>query len=339
MEKIEILSDQGSATSVTPSALRAFISQNGFKLLFWRILYVLLYRNFYSLLDKVRYSTLSRYRQTIKIQILNKRYLMKLNPRDRGLSTELCLYGIREPYTTNLMSTNIKEDDIIIDIGANIGYYALMEAKLAPEGSVYAIEPVSENFDYLKTNADLNECTNIKLFNCALSNRSGDDVISIPEHRNYAALSEGPNKGNVRKEKVVLSTLDRFVDEHVKRCPTWLRMDVEGHEHQILKGASRVLNEGTELKIAMELHPSRISESAYSEMLSTLEEQGFKATAFNDPDLYNIKHEQLSNKLRKRAHLTSYGFLGEGYDILRELKEKNIIFGISVLFTRESIKG
>lgn len=200
MDRIEILSDYVSTSSVTPSSLRVFVSQNGFRLLFWRIFYVLLYEKLFSQLDTFRYSILSRYHRTFKTQLLNNSYLMELNLHDRGLSKELCLYGTREPYTTNLMSTIIKDDDIIIDIGANIGYYALLESKLAPDGSVYAIEPVCENFDYLKTNVDLNKCTNIKLFNCALSNKRGTDVIFVPEARNCASLSESSNKGAVQKK-------------------------------------------------------------------------------------------------------------------------------------------
>ncbi len=334
MDKVEILSDYVSTTSVTPHTLKAFVSQNGFKLLFWRILYML-YHRLYSRLDEFRYDILSRNRQTIKIQRLNNSYLMELNPQDRGLSTELCLYKTREPYTTNLISTIIKDDDIIIDIGANIGYYALLESRLAPNGFVYAIEPVRENFDFLKKNVDLNSCTNMKLFNCGLSNKRGTDVIFVSESKNSSSLLEGWHEGAVKEENVLLTTLDSFADEHIKHCPTLVRMDVEGHEHQIVKGASRVLKQCRALRIVMELHPSLISARAYDDLLSTLETQGFKASAFHDPDLYHIKREQLSNKLRERAHLKLYGFLGEGYEVLHELKKENLKYGIAVLFARE----
>jgi FkbM family methyltransferase len=286
-----------------------------------------------SQLENRLYCILKRDRHIINIQTLNHDYLMALNPRDKGLSKELSIYGFREPYTTHLMSTIVKDGDVIIDIGANIGYYALLESKLAPHGAVYAIEPVRENYDYLKTNVELNGCANIKLFNYGLSNQSGTAVIFVSENRNLSSLSEGSNKGIIRKENVLLTTLNSFVDAHVKRCPTLVRMDVEGYEHQIVKGASRVIETGRPLKILMELHPYKMSESAYDDMLNTLEAQGFKASAFHDPDLYNMKHEQLSNKLRKRAHLKSYGFLGEGYEVLHELKKENI--KIVALFTRE----
>jgi FkbM family methyltransferase len=316
------------------SNLRIFVDQNGFAPLFWRILNAFDW-TFHSQLENLHYYMLSRHQRTIEIEISGQRFVMALNPRDKGLSKELSLYGFREPHTTNLTSAIIKDDDIVIDIGANIGYYALLESKLAPNGFVYAIEPVRENFDYLKTNVDLNRCTNIELFHCAVSNKRGTGVISIPERRNCASLSEASQEGMFRKEHVQLTTLDSFVDEHVKRCPTLIRMDVEGHEYQIIKGALRVLKKSRQLKIVTELHPSLMSESAYDDMLTTLETQGFKASTFHDPVLSHMRREQMINKLRKRAHIKSYGFLGEGYDVLHELKKETRTYAVTTLFTRE----
>jgi FkbM family methyltransferase len=316
------------------SNLRTFINQNGFKPVFWRILNAFDW-TLHSQLENFHYYLLSRHHQTIEIKILDRSFLMALNPRDKGLSKELSLYGVREPYTTKLMSTIIKDDDIIIDIGANIGYYALLESKLAPNGSVYAIEPVRDNFDYLKTNVDVNRCTNIELFNCALSNKRGTGVIFIPERRNCASLLEPSREGMIRKENVQLETLDSFVDERVKRCPALVRMDVEGYEAQIIKGALRVLKKSKPLTIVAELHPSLMSESAYDDMLGTLETQGFKASSFHDPVLSHMKREQIINKLRKRAHIKVYGFLGEGYDVLHELKKEDSNYAVTTLFTRE----
>ena len=48
-----------------------------------------------------------------------------------------------------------------------------------------------------------------------------------------------------------------------------------------------------------------------------------------------MKHEQLINKLRERAHMAPLGFLGEGYDVLHELKKGNTVNRIAALFTRE----
>jgi len=313
------------------SNLRIFIDQNGFAPLFWRVLNAFDW-TFHSRLENFRYYILSRHHQTIKITLGDQCFLMALNPRDKGLSKELTLYGFREPHTTNLMGTIIKDDDIIIDIGANIGYYALLESKLAPNGFVYAIEPVRESFDYLKTNVDLNRCTNMELFRCAVSDKCGTDVIFIPERRNCASLLNA-DEATTRKEDVQLTTLDSFVHERVKRCPTVIRMDVEGSESQIIKGALRVLKKSRPLKIVAEVHPSLMSESAYDEMLSTLEAHGFSASSFHDPVLSHMKREQIINKLRKRAHIKEYGFLGEGYDVLQELKHTE--YAVTTLFTRE----
>jgi FkbM family methyltransferase len=316
------------------SNLRIFIGQNGFKPLLWRILNAFDW-TFHSQLENLYYYIVGRKQRTIQIKISDQCFVMALNPRDKGLSKELSLYGIREPHTTNLMSAIIKDDDIVIDIGANIGYYALLESKLAPHGFVYAIEPVRENFDYLKINVDLNKCTNIKLFNCAVSDKGGTGVIFVPERRNCASLSEASNEGMFRQENVPLTALDSFVDEHVKRCPTLVRMDVEGYEYQIIKGASHVLEKSNPLKIVAELHPSLMSESAYTDMLNILERQGFKASSYHDPVLSHMAREQMINKLREGAHIKPYGFLGEGYDVLHELKKEIRTYAVTTLFTRE----
>jgi FkbM family methyltransferase len=320
--------------SDSASSLRKFINQNGVKPVFWRMLNAFDW-TLHSRLENLRYYLLSRHDRTVEIKVSDRRFLMALNSRDKGLSKELSLYGFREPHTTRLMSTIIKDDDIIIDVGANIGYYALLESKLAPNGFVYAIEPVRDNFDYLKTNVDVNRCTNVELFNCALSDKRGTGVIFIPERRNCASLVEPSHDGTIRKESVQLETLDSFVKGHVERCPTLVRMDVEGCEYQVIKGALRVLKKSAPLKIVAELHPSLMSERAYDDMLSTLEAQGFKASSFHDPVLSHMKREQIINKLRERAHIKVYGFLGEGYHVLHELKEEHRNYAVTTLFARE----
>jgi hypothetical protein len=78
-----------------------------------------------------------------------------------------------------------------------------------------------------------------------------------------------------------------------------------------------------------------MSESAYDAMLGTLETQGFKASSFHDPVLSHMKREKIINKLRKRAHIKVYGFVGEGYDVLHELKKENTNYAVTTLFTRE----
>ena len=83
---------------------------------------------------------------------------MYLDPTDKGLSIDLLVDGIREPYITEVTKRELKQGQTVVDIGANIGYYALLEARqVGPTGRVYAIEPVPENFATLNKNVRLNQ--------------------------------------------------------------------------------------------------------------------------------------------------------------------------------------
>jgi ubiquinone/menaquinone biosynthesis C-methylase UbiE len=82
-------------------------------------------------------------------------YKMNLYLSDKGIARELFSYGKREHFTTDLVQEGniIKTGDVILDLGANIGYCALMEAKMVgPTGKIYAVEPSPINFNRLKEN-------------------------------------------------------------------------------------------------------------------------------------------------------------------------------------------
>ena len=86
---------------------------------------------------------------------------------DKNDILNLSINGIHEPFTTEIIKKEIKKDDIILDLGANIGYYTLIFAKLVgKKGRVFAFEPEPTNFTLLKKNIEINEfyikkCVNI----------------------------------------------------------------------------------------------------------------------------------------------------------------------------------
>jgi len=91
----------------------------------------------------------------IKRKIFN--YKMYLNPRDKGISRTLLLFGERELDHKIILEKVLKKNMKIFDIGANIGFYVLMESKLIGDnGKIVAVEPVPENLELLKKNLELN---------------------------------------------------------------------------------------------------------------------------------------------------------------------------------------
>ena len=77
-------------------------------------------------------------------------YDILVMPNDPGISLELSIYGIHEPITTKIISRKLKKGMVCVDIGANIGYYALLESKsVGRDGKVIEIEPTPIVFNYL----------------------------------------------------------------------------------------------------------------------------------------------------------------------------------------------
>ena len=165
--------------------------------------------------------------------------LMKLDLSDQGISRGLYLTGVHEPHSTRQFREELKPGMVLLEIGANIGYYTLIALQhLGPKGSVVALEPSPVNVDSLSENLRLNDVA--------------DKVRVLP----YAAGRE-PSKltfyempsGNLNT--LVKEAFDEFtpksvydvevlpVDELVSREGLridYFRMDVEGYETEVIEG-------------------------------------------------------------------------------------------------------
>lgn len=201
---------------------------------------------------------------------------MYLDLNDLGLSKHLFFYGIREPECTRIMQKILKKNMNIVDIGANIGYYALMEAKkIGEKGKVYAIEPFPPNFELLKKNIVLNNYKNIEVFNLAISDKKGIAKMYISEKHNLCNMMDSNISDFV---EVPTITLDDFLKN--KRIPDLIRMDIEGFEYYVIDGMQNTLKKCKNCNIFIEVHPYQMYEKKldYKKPLKQLFKLGFKPT-------------------------------------------------------------
>lgn len=99
---------------------------------------------------------------------------MVLNANDTIVSRVIRRDGIWEPLETTLFEREVGPGDVVIDVGANIGYYTLLAARLVgDEGHVYAFEPEPEAFGLLEHNVELNRYRNVTLVQKALGRETG----------------------------------------------------------------------------------------------------------------------------------------------------------------------
>ena len=146
----------------------------------------------------------------IKKKIFN--FEMYLDPKDRGISRTLLLFGNRELDHKIILETVLKKDMKIFDIGANIGYYVLMQSKLiGKKGKILAVEPVRKNMKLLKKNLELNKNNITRTIQVAVTNKkkfkkfNGSEIFYTTSHSNIGRLD---NKiKNDKNKKFITSTL------------------------------------------------------------------------------------------------------------------------------------
>ena len=194
---------------------------------------------------------------------------------DRGISKDLFIFKKREFLSTDFLQNQevIKPGDTILDIGANIGYYALLESRLTgPSGKVYAIEPVSNNYHILLKNIKLNSIKNIKTFKLAIGSERKKGEIYVADKGNISSFIYKKEANLINKEEVQIMTVDDFAFEH-RISPDFIRMDVEGYEKEIIQGMPKTLLRKP--KLFIEVHPHLMDKNELERMFSTIKKSGY----------------------------------------------------------------
>jgi FkbM family methyltransferase len=141
----------------------------------------------------------------------------------------------------------IKPGQRVIDIGANYGVYALSMAKLVgPSGAVWAFEPTSSTAGFLEKGIAANNFSHVNLESCALSSVCGSAELMLNETSELNAISRGVPSANPT-ETVRVETLDSCMQRHSWRNISFVKIDAEGEEINIIKGATRFLSEASPL--------------------------------------------------------------------------------------------
>jgi FkbM family methyltransferase len=124
---------------------------------------------------------------------------------------------------------------VIIDIGANIGLFALFAASKFPGAEIFSYEPIPVNFKQLKRNQGLNEKTGIKCFQKAVSGAAGEIELHFDSSDSFttsASIAKDENQSDkIRVESVTLA--DIFKDNNIAHCDL-LKIDCEGAEYDLL---------------------------------------------------------------------------------------------------------
>jgi FkbM family methyltransferase len=163
---------------------------------------------------------------------------LSLNPCDQGFSKEFSLYGFREILNSLFVYYIVRKyrPSVVIDIGANLGYYVALEA-LAGAEKIIAIEPVPLTYSFLCRT--LRQLRNAVALNVAVADRDGEVSMDVSDSFNLAHVTEGESElrvasgSRIRVKAFSLNTLIKKLGlQNLKNI--MLRMDIEGYEYRIL---------------------------------------------------------------------------------------------------------
>lgn len=189
-------------------------------------------------------------------------YRMLLDLHDQGISRTLLLFGERELEHKIMLERVLKPGMTVLDIGANIGYYALMELHLiGPTGSLIAVEPSPSNVALLKRNLALNGYADIEVHQGAISDKSQTRPFFLSEMSNLNTFHD-TGTGSLHLKGETISVATWTVPEIMRgRRPDLIRMDVEGHEVEVLTGLLPAVERGEMAPMVIfETHLSRYSD-------------------------------------------------------------------------------
>ena len=190
-------------------------------------------------------------------------YRLFIDPDDPGISTELLSRGIREPgsyYHYRRVLRQLPDDPLILEAGANIGYYALAAAVERPDANIICVELSEENVKHLRYNAEKNNLTDqLTIKQVALSDSTGTKEVDMAAESNQHSLERDPTDDSIN---VNCMSGDELLDnyDHTAANVDCLRMDTEGHELAILRGLTEIRPSVAHI----ETHPHYLNNNDFS---------------------------------------------------------------------------
>jgi FkbM family methyltransferase len=192
--------------------------------------------------------------------------------------------GCYEPFETDLVAAHVKKGDVVLDIGANIGYYTLLFARQVGEtGRVFAFEPDPVNFSLLKRNVQRNGYRNVELIQKAVAAQTGTLPLYLSDdnrgdHRVYDSHDGRPS---IEIEAV---SLDDFFKDFGGRID-FIKMDIQGAEGGALRGMAGLLRKHSSVKLLTEFWPVGLHRSGLGAA------QFIRMIQQHDFEMYHVNEE------------------------------------------------
>ncbi len=190
-------------------------------------------------------------------------------------------YETKEPETLDWLERFHGPEDVLFDVGANVGIYTLFAALRNPAGLVIAFEPAPRNCAALLDNVGLNQTSNVHVWSLALAAVQKLDLFYLSSGEAGASMhslgSDGPvvafGESVACRLGVISTTLDELIAAGLP-APTLLKLDVDGTEENVLRGAMETLRSRSLRSVLVELNWTAGGSGEVA--LRLVEEAGFR---------------------------------------------------------------
>jgi FkbM family methyltransferase len=145
-----------------------------------------------------------------------------------------------------------KEGDVVVDVGSAFGFYTILSSKLVGlKGKVVAIEAQPESFEMLNRNIKLNGLANVITLNYAVYSKKS----RLKLYHSYSIMQERAGNNKKKFVEVHANTLDYLLSYFTQITEVnWIKIDVEGVELDVLKGARDILSNSNDIRLLIEIH-------------------------------------------------------------------------------------
>ena len=227
-------------------------------------------------------------------------YKMLIPMQHDGIGRALYVYRSRELDHKWMIDKELLPGNVVLDLGTNIGYYAIMEAKkIGRLGKIYGIEPDPRNIKFLEKNIELNNIKNIFDFSQgAISNKDGKAEFTLSSKTNLSAFGLEKSKNNLNSINVQRYDFGNYLKN--KKRVDLVRMDIEGHEIEVFESLTNFYKEFQNhlpKKIIFETHFNvyKKNKEYVQDVLNKLFDIGYKIKYLSSPD-------ELNGELKKSGY-------------------------------------
>jgi len=232
-----------------------------------------------------------RFGRTVRTSVTDTEIIVDLD--DGGISRDLFLYGTREQFALetfiqelHAIRDEVDESVTVLEIGANIGYFALNEAKvLEEEDEIVAFEPDERNYRLLTENVRHSGIEPmVTTEKAAVGTQTGTGTLQLSDHSNLNRLESSTtdiDRRDTETTTVDVWSIDDYITEHDLDVESVraIRMDIEGFEAELIPSMSSILEAAAPLVLFFEIHPNILGDAAFDRLIERLQEHGFEVVA------------------------------------------------------------